>query len=1028
MATGNASITNAGSIGGGLDSIGTTRANAVDLTGGNNRLTLQSGYSFTGNVVSNSGAANGGQNWSIADGTLQGDANTFAGNISFAPASPTSNPGVVFDQGSGNANSAVSATYAGAVSGAGSLTKIGDGTLTLSGANTYSGGTTVTGGTLSVSADQNLGATSGVLTLDGGRLRTTAAVTMGRDITIGSAGGGFQTDADLTSTGVISGAGGLTKTGTGTLTLSGANTYTGTTTVNAGTLRAIANNVFGSGSAVGVKANATLDLNGFDQTVGSLAGLGNVTLGSGTLTSGGNNTTTLFGGQISGSGGLTKTGSGVLALAGANTYTGATIVNAGILRAVSANSAFGNGSAITVNANATLDLSGFSETVGSLAGSGLVTLTGGSLTNGGNNADTIFSGQISGSGGLTKTGTGTLTLAGASTYSGGTTISAGTLQIGNGGSTGSLTGNVLNNATLAFNRSDTMSFTGAISGSGDVIKAGAGTLILTGTNSYAGGTAFNGGVVSISDNAHLGNTAGGLAFNGGTLQTTADLTMNRATTLDALGGTIDTLAGTAMTHQGAIDGAGGLTKTGAGMLTLTGTNTYTGTTTVNAGTLLLGNEAALGVVSTNAAIVNAGGTLDLGGQRIQPSVSLRGGTLANSIGDGGLDGALDLGTGATNTIHNSGAGLTLWGALGGDGNVAIAGSGSVNYRGTNTYTGRTTINAGATLTTEAAGVGAGSGIINNGALILEQRTGSGTVRQAISGSGTVTKSGFGTIVTLTGANTYTGATTIGQGSTLQAGAANTFSAASAVTLDGGATLDLNNYSQTLGSLAGDGFVTLGDSGAGILTVGADNSSTLYQGYISGSGGLTKVGTGTLTLARDNTYTGVTTINDGTLALASNNALGASTVIVNGGTLQADTDLTASGSVIGDGALTKTGAGRLTLTGTNTYTGGTIVAGGTLSVATNQNLGDAAGSLALNGGTLQNTAAFTTGRDITIDSAGGGLQTDADLTSTGVVSGAGGLTKTGAGTLTLSGENTYSGGTDLKEGGVAVRNNRALGSG
>ncbi|WP_192871722.1 beta strand repeat-containing protein, partial [Variovorax sp. JS1663] len=908
MATGNASITNASSIGGGLGGDGSTRANAIDLSGGNNRLTLVAGYSFTGNVVSTSGVANGaGQNWSIADGTLQGDANTFAGNISFAPAPPTSTPGVVFDQGSGNANSAVSATYAGTVSGAGSLTKIGDGTLTLSGANTY----------------------------------------------------------------------------------------TGATTVNAGILRAgIATNAFGSGSALTVNSGTTLDLNSLDQTVGSLAGSGSLTLGSGTLTSGGNNTSTTFSGPISGSGGLNKAGTGALTLSGTNGYTGATTVTAGTLRAGIADNAFGNGSAVTVNSNATLDLNNFNQTVGSLAGSGSLTLGSGTLTSGGNNSSTTFSGLISGSGGLNKTGTGTWTLSG--------------------------------------------------------------------------------------DNS-----------------------------------------------------------------------AYIGSTTVSAGTLLLGHAAALGGAGA-IATVDADATLDLGGQGIGTSVNLRGGTLSNSTGDGVLTGALDLGTGAVNTISsNSGTSLTLSGAISGDG-VTIAGSGSVNYRGTNTYTGTTTIHAGATLTTEAAGVGAGNGIANNGTLILDQQAGSGTVSQAISGSGSVTKSGFGTTVTLTGANTYAGATTISEG-TLQAGAVNTFSAASAVTIDIG-TLDLNNYSQTIGSLSGYGFVTLGTSGTGILTVGADNSSTLYQGYISGSGGLTKVGTGTLTLARDNdSYTGVTTINAGTLRLDNANGptgLGASTatVIVNSGgtldvngqygvvqsidlnggtlangnslgptsvplsrvfsdihltqggtnTISSDGYLTLSGVISGDsvtiagtnrviygaantytgtttinagailetdaagvgsgsgiinngtlafdqsgpgtvrqaidgsGHLTKWGSGTLTLSGANSYSGGTSVYEGMLSVSEDRNLGAVSAPLILDDGTLRNTAAFTIARAIGIGYFRGTFQTDADLTITGRILGAdawgdGGLFKTGAGTLTLTGANTYAGGTNVREGTLSVSRDENLGN-
>ena len=139
-------------------------------------------------------------------------------------------------------------------------------------------------------------------------------------------------------TGVISGGGKLTQSGTGTLTLSGANTYTGATAINAGTLQAGATNAIPPGTAVTVAnvAGATLDLNNFNDTINSLAGGGttggSVTLGSGTLTTGGNNASTVFGGVISGTGGLTKVGTGTFTLSAANTYIGATTISAGTLQ------------------------------------------------------------------------------------------------------------------------------------------------------------------------------------------------------------------------------------------------------------------------------------------------------------------------------------------------------------------------------------------------------------------------------------------------------------------------------------------------------------------------------------------------------------------------------------------------------------------------------------------------------------------------------------------------------------------------
>ena len=151
-------------------------------------------------------------------------------------------------------------------------------------------------------------------------------------ISLQAAGGTFDTGGNnATLSGVINGPGSLTKTGAGTLTLAGASTYTGATWINGGTLQAGAINAFSAFSAFTVAAGGTLDLNNFNQTIGSLAGAGDVTLGSAILTTGLDNTSTLYSGSITGAGGLTKVGSGMVLLTGASGFTGPTNVNAGIL-------------------------------------------------------------------------------------------------------------------------------------------------------------------------------------------------------------------------------------------------------------------------------------------------------------------------------------------------------------------------------------------------------------------------------------------------------------------------------------------------------------------------------------------------------------------------------------------------------------------------------------------------------------------------------------------------------------------------
>ena len=310
--------------------------------------------------------------------TLAGDALTLVGAGGGARAEIR-----VGDGGAGSAG--FTATLNNTIAGTAGIAKTGDGTLVLGGANSYTGGTAVQAGTLSVSADANLGAAGGV-SLDGGRLRVTGTsfTSTARDIGIGVAGGEIEiTDAglELTVSGALGGSGALRKSGEGTLTLAGTSTYAGATTIAAGTLRLGAAGLLPSAARVTLadRAGATLDLNGFDQTIGSLAGGGSaggtLALGSGTLTTGSDNSSSNFGGTIGGTGSLVKQGTGTFILTGASTYAGATQVAAGTLGAGAAN-AWSAASAHSVSTGATLDLAGFSQTVGALANSGTVSLVG----------------------------------------------------------------------------------------------------------------------------------------------------------------------------------------------------------------------------------------------------------------------------------------------------------------------------------------------------------------------------------------------------------------------------------------------------------------------------------------------------------------------------------------------------------------------------------------------------------------------------------------------------------------------------
>lgn len=230
------------------------------------------------------------------------------------------------------------ATASGVISGAAAdgLTVGGSGTIILSNSsNSYSNGTRMIGGTLQIGANANLSTdtTTSVSVINSSTLKISAPIVMARPMPISSG----QTltintnSSNLTNSGGITGAtGGLTKIGAGTLILSGTNTYGGTTTVSVGTLQPGAVNGLSANSLVTVADGATLDLNDFSNIIGDLSGAGSVTLGTGTLTLGGNNSSNLFSGTIgTGTGGITKTGSGTFTLSGNNTYTGLTTVAAG---------------------------------------------------------------------------------------------------------------------------------------------------------------------------------------------------------------------------------------------------------------------------------------------------------------------------------------------------------------------------------------------------------------------------------------------------------------------------------------------------------------------------------------------------------------------------------------------------------------------------------------------------------------------------------------------------------------------------
>ena len=450
------------------------------------------------------------------------------------------------------------------ISGGGGLTMSGSQNLFLGATNNYSGATVVNSGTITLGAGATLGngTTSGVtlnnadlggLNLNGnnitvGYLNGAAGSTINSTGAGGTLTTGANNDATDTMAGAIEGAGGFTKVGTGTQVLSGANTYSGATTVSGGgTLQISATNGLGNTSGTTISGGSTLESTNNSYSLATSITLG---AGGGTIkTDGGSNTLTLNGGVatsgntltvtgagttaintigISGGGGLTMSGSQNLFLGATNNYSGATVVNSGTIT-LGAGATLGNGttSGVTLN-NADLgglNLNGNNITVGYLNGAAGSTINstgaGGTLTTGANNdATDTMAGAIEGAGGFTKVGTGTQVLSGANTYSGTTTISGtGTIQIGNGGTTGSLgTGAVTDNANLVFDRTDTPTVSNVISGTGTLTQEGVGgTLTLSGANSYSGGTTINANTTLLVGNAAALGTGAGVVANSGTL-------------------------------------------------------------------------------------------------------------------------------------------------------------------------------------------------------------------------------------------------------------------------------------------------------------------------------------------------------------------------------------------------------------------------------------------------------------------------------------------------------------------------------
>ena len=503
-----------------------------------------------------------------------------------------------------------------------------------------------------------------------------------------------------------------------------------------------------------------------------------------------------------------------------------------------------------------------------------------------------------------------------------------------------------------------------------------------------------------------------------------------------------------------------------GVETLTGTNTYTGLTTINSGATL--------AMAQNGSITNSSQVIDNGVFDTSWSVS---GVSIKSLSGSGLAslGGFKQTLTITSGFTTFGGVIADGGFAGGTGaNVTVAG-GTQTLTGVNTYTGATTINAKATLALKGAGsIATSSGVADNGTFDISQ-TNAGASIKTLSGNGLVSlggsaqtltltaaaadtfsgviadggiKSGVGGNLTvsagtetLTGVNTYTGATTVNKNAALLLVNGGSIATSSVVTANG--LVDIS------GTTSGASFITL--AGSGIVNLGAQTlsitkGSTNFAGVMGGTGGLNITG-GNQTLSGANLYTGGTAISSGaTLSLATSGSIATSSGVMNAGALDiSGTNSGASITTLGGAGTVNLGAQYLTitaggagangtipagvfsgaiggaggvniagghqeLTGVSTYAGGTTVTNATLSVASDASLGAKTGGLTLNNATLIADNNLTTTRTITLTGAdqinsGGNI-----VSLNGTITGSGGLVANGGGTFNLTGNNTYTGGT------------------
>lgn len=964
--------------GSGTVSLGSASAPGIGYSGTYNNVTVNSGKLTltaadalgTGNTL----ILNGGSlDSSVADLVNSGNnAQTWGGNFIFVGSQN-------LDLGSGNVSltgnrtvtvSANTLTVGGVVSGGFSLAKAGAGTLLLNNANTYSGGTVVSNGVLKLGVSGAIPGSGSVTvhgTLDINGNSPTLINLSGAGIVDTVSGGApiltISNGSSTTFSGMIKNTSGtltMTKNGSGTLTLAGANTYSGATAVSAGTL--LVNGSLGVG-AVTVASGATL---GGTNTIGGTVDWQSGSLALFTLTP----TAAVIGSNatpLAVSGNVTLNGNSVTVNVAGGTplapgdYTLMTYNNTGSSGAFASGTPTFTGAGVQPGTASILSTSAGKVTLS-------VALTGVSST-WTNNGDGNWSAganwssnptvpQAAGDGATLGVGSAYTTVAlntpvslGVVNFTNANSFlisdSGNTLTFDNTGvgAAVAVTGGASNviasavalndNLAIASGAGTSLAITNTISntsGAKTLAVTGAGTVVLTANNTYgpsAGtvGTILGGGaVVQLANNNALG--AGDVSV--------ASSSTIRANTALTLANNIIASAGTAsvdnngndVTLSGVISGSGALGKNGAGTLTLSSANSYSGDTAISAGAVKLGNASGIpgGVgkgnvnMGTNTTLDLNGFSAVLGGLNSTPASAtvdnLAGGSVTLSLGGNGAFATF------AGSIKNSSGTLAL----------VKDGTGTETLTGTNTYTGGTTINVG-TLQIGNGGTSGnlGSGTVANNGNLTFNLAATNIFAGQITGTGAVTLANASLNLWLTGNNaTWTGpinffggnlwvTNTAGLGigpKIIQPSNPN-----STVHLDG-----------SLGNLNVDSSISFNLSGTSGVLFNEAGSNTISGpvGLVFGNGNpYIKVNGGFLNLAGT-----VSAVNPRTLILGGAGDGLISDSFVDGG---------------GAGALTKQDAGTWTLAGTgNNYSGATTVTGGTLIIDGTIN---GNGAIAVNGGTL-----------------------------------------------------------------------------